>query len=102
MGMAKIVRCGVEPNKVERFCKQSTFTFRIINLHETGIMKYLKRKYFNGTDTCGADLRAESSPLFMLDMWPVFVVLGVGLMISAVHLTFEIIKARTKPRLIPH
>ena len=65
-----------------------------------GILKYLERKYFKEADTCGADLKADSSPLFIMDVWPVFVVLGVGLTISAAYLTFEIMKARTKPSLI--
>ena len=81
-------------------CKESTLTFRIINLHEMGILKYLERKYFKEADTCGADLKADSSPLSIMDVWPVFVVLGVGLTISAAYLTFEILKTRIKPRLI--
>ena len=84
------------------FFRESTLIFRIISLHEMGILKYLERKYLKETDTCGADLKADSSSLYMLDLWPVFVVLGVGLTISSVYLTFEIMKAATKPRMIPH
>ena len=67
-----------------------------------GILKYLERKYFDKTDTCGADLRAESSPLLIVDVWPIFVVLGVGMTISSLHLMAEIMKARTNPQLTPH
>ena len=81
-------------------CKESTLNFRIIDLHEMGILKYLERKYFKEADTCGADLKADSSPLFIMDVWPVFVVLGVGLTISAAYLMFEILKTRIKPSLI--
>ena len=37
-------------------------------------------------------MKADSSPLSIMDVWPVFVVLGVGLTISAAYLTFEILK----------
>ena len=64
-------------------------------------MKYLERKYFNQTDTCGKDLKADSSPLYISDVWAVFVILGIGLITSTVCLVVEVLRARIKPKLFP-
>ena len=74
---------------------------RIINLHENGILKYLERKYFTQADRCGADVRADSSPLYISDVWAAFVVLCVGLTISTVCLVVEIVRARMGRRVLP-
>ena len=66
-----------------------------------GILKYLERKYFNQTDVCGADVRADSSPLYISDVWAVFIVLGVGLTVSTGCLVMEILRARIKRRVFP-
>ena len=67
---------------------------RIINRNENGILKYLERKYFNHTDHCGVDVRAGASPLYISDVWAAFIILCVGLTISAVCLVVEIMRAR--------
>ena len=74
---------------------------RIINLHENGILKYLERKYFNQADHCGADVRADSSPLYITDVWAAFVILGVGLIIPTVCLVVEIMRARMERKVLP-
>ena len=64
--------------------------FRMVSLHEMGILKYLERKYFNTTDYCG-DTTADSSTLSMSDMWPAFVPLAVGITLAGLVFVVEIL-----------
>ena len=69
------------------------FLFRMLSLHEMGVLRYLERRYFKSEGTCGADLRADSSSLAINDVWPAFVVLAIGLTASVVCFILEMPRA---------
>ena len=53
----------------------------MIDLHEIGVLKYLKRKYYRILEEsqCDPALTVGSEALGLGDVWPIFVVSGVGL-----------------------
>ena len=76
------------------------FIFRLISLHEMGMLAHLKRKFFKNTDLCGADLRTDSSPLDISHVWTAFVMLGIGLTTSIACLVVEVLRTWFKLRVL--
>ena len=78
------------------------YIFRMIDLHEMGILKYLEKRHFIERHSCGANLRPDSSPLYINDVWPVFVILAAGLATSTLCVVVEVLTAWVKTRLLRH
>ena len=70
-----------------------TVYFRIIQLHEFGILDKLQTKYYRWLreDPCGPDSTATSEVLALKDIWPLFVLVAAGFGVSLVMLGLEAI-----------
>ena len=66
-------------------------SFRILRLRENGILDKLVRKHFGmlKNQLCTPDHHVTQSTLSVVDVWPVFVVLGAGLALSVIALLIE-------------
>ena len=73
------------------------YVFSIVQMHEAGILSYLKRKYFEALihNPCSEDISVTAAALRMRDMWPPFVVLGLGLLVAGVSLLSEWIRRKS-------
>ena len=66
-------------------------SFRIQRLHENGVLHKLVNKHFALTKcrVCAPDHHVTQSALSVVDIWPIYVVLGAGLALSWFVLLFE-------------
>ena len=73
------------------------YVFSVVQMHEAGILSYLKRKYFEALvhNPCSEDISVAAAALRVSDMWPPFVVLGLGLVVAGVILLFEWIRRKS-------
>ena len=67
--------------------------FRMIRLHESGILVRLKRKYFRFLEEtqCSPAFQVGSSKLDLKDVWPQFAIGTVGLIIATVVISLELL-----------
>ena len=74
--------------------------FRMIRLHESGIIAYLKRKYFGFLEEtqCSPDFQVGTSKLSLWDVWPPFAVAAVGLGLATVAIVTELLHVKARHR----
>ena len=66
---------------------------RIVGLHESGVMEKLRLQHFGASkeDVCDPDLQVVSSSLTLADIWPLYSLLALGLVLAGVVFIFEYI-----------
>ena len=70
----------------------------MISLHESGILQHLKARHFRQLreDHCGPEFTAGSSALGVTDVWPIFAIIGSGVIAAIVCLLIETVARKWK------